>query len=77
YESPISGSFQASRLQIKIIPFINVLWAGCILLHFAIIPLVIGRFIMLKQSLSPEQTPPSGKSVTTSHIKEVPISEEI
>ncbi|MFX0085808.1 MAG: cytochrome c biogenesis protein CcsA [Candidatus Hodarchaeota archaeon] len=50
YESPTSGSFQGSLLQIKIIPYINILWAGCLLLHFAIIPLTIGRFVLLRNS---------------------------
>jgi cytochrome c biogenesis factor len=52
YESPTSGSFQGSLLQIKIIPYINILWAGCVLLHFAIIPLTIGRFVLLRNSRS-------------------------
>ncbi len=52
YESPTSGSFQGSLLQIKIIPYINILWAGCVLLHFAIIPLTIGRFVLLRNSYS-------------------------
>ncbi|MHA2073989.1 MAG: hypothetical protein ACW97X_05180, partial [Candidatus Hodarchaeales archaeon] len=47
----IMGSFVAASLQIKIIPYINILWLGCILLHFAIIPLTIGRFILFKESL--------------------------
>jgi len=55
YEAQVSGSFVGSRLQIKIIPYINILWAGCILLHFAIIPLVVGRFIIFKKSLSPQK----------------------
>jgi hypothetical protein len=38
----------AVLIQIKIIPYINILWIGCILLHFAVIPLTIGRFIELK-----------------------------
>jgi cadmium resistance protein CadD (predicted permease) len=51
----IMGSFVAASLQIKIIPYINILWLGCILLHFAIIPLTIGRFILFKESLSREE----------------------
>ena len=47
------GIFAASRLQIKIIPYISMLWAGCLLLHFAIIPLTIGRFILLRKAFSP------------------------
>ena len=47
------GWFLASRLQIKIIPYINILWIGCLLLHFAIIPLTIGRFLILKEAFSP------------------------
>lgn len=47
--SQLTGSFVASDLQIKIIPYINILWFGCILLHFAIIPLTIGRFILLRE----------------------------
>jgi cytochrome c biogenesis factor len=51
YENVITGAFSASDLQIRIIPFINILWFGCILIHFAIIPLTIGRFAILKSSL--------------------------
>ncbi len=51
YENSFGG-FEAARLQIKIIPYINILWIGCLILHFAIIPLTIGRFILLKEALS-------------------------
>lgn len=51
--SEVGGLFVASRLQIKIIPYINILWMGCFLLHFAMIPLTIGRFILLKKTYSP------------------------
>ncbi|MFX0012968.1 MAG: cytochrome c biogenesis protein CcsA [Candidatus Hermodarchaeota archaeon] len=54
YENAL-GSFQAAALQIKIIPYINILWMGCLLLHFAMIPLTIGRFILLKKSYSPDK----------------------
>jgi len=46
------GEFATVRLQIKFIPYINILWIGCLFLHFAIIPLTIGRFILLRESLS-------------------------
>lgn len=48
----LSGNLEAAVLQIKIIPYINILWAGCILLHFAILPLTISRFILLRKALS-------------------------
>ena len=51
YTERISGNFVAIDLQIKIIPYINILWAGCLILHFAIIPLTIGRFMLLKNVL--------------------------
>ncbi len=68
YESSTSGSFVASRLQIKIIPFINILWAGCFLLHFAIIPLTIGRYILLKKSLSAQSGGKSEKNLPAKGI---------
>ncbi len=49
YEDTMSNDFVASSLQIKIIPYINILWIGCIMLHLAIIPLTIGRYIQLKK----------------------------
>lgn len=52
YESTVSGLFQGSLLSIKIIPLINILWAGCVFLHFAILPLTVGRFVLLKNSMS-------------------------
>jgi cytochrome c biogenesis factor len=48
YMNVLTGGFVASDLQIKIIPYINILWIGCLFLHFAIIPLTIGRFILLR-----------------------------
>jgi cytochrome c biogenesis factor len=51
YENVFTGAFSASDLQIRIIPFINILWIGCILIHFAILPLTIGRFAVLRSSL--------------------------
>ncbi|MHA1994100.1 MAG: cytochrome c biogenesis protein CcsA [Candidatus Hodarchaeales archaeon] len=51
YDHPLLG-FTGTALQIKIIPYINGLWAGCILLHFAILPLVIGRYMSLTKVLS-------------------------
>ena len=51
YNHPLLG-FTAVMLHVKIIPNINILWAGCILLHFAIIPLIIGRYISLKKVFS-------------------------
>ncbi len=67
----ILGNFVGSALQIKIIPFISILWFGCILLHFAIIPLVIGRFILFKQSLSLNQIKSVDKEELTPDAKEV------
>lgn len=55
YENIISGQFELTALQIKIIPYINILWAGCLFLHFAIIPLTIGRFIILKEAFSSKE----------------------
>ncbi|UCG03816.1 MAG: cytochrome c biogenesis protein CcsA [Candidatus Heimdallarchaeota archaeon] len=51
-ENPISGSLIGTILQIKIIPYVNIVWAGCLLLHFAIIPLTIGRLILLRKASS-------------------------
>jgi cytochrome c biogenesis factor len=48
---PTLGTFDFALLQIKIIPYVSVLWIGCILLHLAIIPLVITRFMQLKAVL--------------------------
>jgi hypothetical protein len=67
----IMGGFEASALQIKIIPYINILWFGCILLHFAIIPLTIGRFILFKETLSPEKLQSVDKEEVTPEVKEV------
>lgn len=49
-EDPFFHTFDMTLLQIKIIPYINILWIGCILLHFAIIPLTIGRFILVRET---------------------------
>ena len=49
--------FFRSLLQIRIIPYINVLWIGCFLLHFAFIPLTITRFILLRKTFSVEEAP--------------------
>ncbi|MHA2238233.1 MAG: cytochrome c biogenesis protein CcsA, partial [Candidatus Hodarchaeales archaeon] len=56
-EHPLFGTFDFAALQIKIIPYVNILWIGCILLHFAIIPLTISRFIKLRKVLSLEDPP--------------------
>jgi len=48
YEEIISERFIAADLQIKIIPYINILWIGCLLLIFAIIPLTINKFLLLR-----------------------------
>ena len=47
-ENPVFGTFDFSALQIKIIPFVNILWIGCLLLIFAILPLTISRFLLLR-----------------------------
>ncbi|MHA1976959.1 MAG: hypothetical protein ACW98I_08685, partial [Candidatus Hodarchaeales archaeon] len=52
FEDPVSHDFFAVGLQVKIIPYVNILWAGCILLHFAILPLVIGQYMSLTNVLS-------------------------
>jgi cytochrome c biogenesis factor len=44
YEDSMSDDFVASSLQIKIIPYINILWIGCYFLHFAMIPLTLNKF---------------------------------
>ena len=54
---PTFGTFDFAALQIKIIPFVSFLWIGSLLLHFAIIPLVIVRFIQLKEILKEENIP--------------------
>jgi len=51
-QNPLIG-FTNSLLRIKIVPYINILWIGCLFLHFAMIPLTIGRFILLKKAFSP------------------------
>jgi len=71
YENSISSSFEATALQIKIIPYINILWAGCFFLHFAIIPLTIGRFILLKETFSTrEKEIAKAEEVTVQSTKE-------
>ncbi|MFX0184134.1 MAG: cytochrome c biogenesis protein CcsA [Candidatus Hodarchaeota archaeon] len=55
FENTITGNFEGTALQIKIIPYINILWAGCLFLHFAIIPLTVGRFIVLKGIFSTKE----------------------
>lgn len=55
FEDSISGRFNAAVITIKIIPYINILWIGCLLLHFAIIPLTIGRFVILNKALKNDQ----------------------
>jgi cytochrome c biogenesis factor len=52
FENSLSGIFEATALQVKIIPYINILWAGCLFLHFAILPLTVRRFIVLKKAFS-------------------------
>ncbi|UCE14589.1 MAG: cytochrome c biogenesis protein CcsA, partial [Candidatus Heimdallarchaeota archaeon] len=51
FENSLSENFEGTVLQIKIIPYINILWVGCLFLHFAIFPLTIGRLILLKETL--------------------------
>ncbi|MHA2297761.1 MAG: cytochrome c biogenesis protein CcsA [Candidatus Hodarchaeales archaeon] len=51
WEDPISGEFSVVLLQVKIIPYINILWAGCLFLHFAIIPLTLGRLMVFRETL--------------------------
>jgi cytochrome c biogenesis factor len=52
FQNRITGRFDMSSLQIRIIPYIGVLWIGCLLLHFAVIPLTIKRFIDVKEVFS-------------------------
>ncbi|NHJ01144.1 MAG: hypothetical protein EAX86_03335 [Candidatus Heimdallarchaeota archaeon] len=54
-ENPIYGTFDFSALQIKIIPYVNLLWIGCFLLIFAIFPLTIGKFLSLKEIFKIEE----------------------
>ncbi|UCE13930.1 MAG: hypothetical protein JSV04_01835, partial [Candidatus Heimdallarchaeota archaeon] len=63
--SQITGNFAASDLQIKIIPYINILWAGCLLLHFAVIPLTVGRFILLREVFLSRKNEQDKKEVLT------------
>lgn len=53
-QNPFLG-FTETRLRIKIVPYINILWVGCLILHFAIIPLTIGRFTLLKKAYSSDK----------------------
>jgi cytochrome c biogenesis factor len=53
---PVFGTFDAASLNIKIIPYINILWLGCILLQLAIIPLTISRFVLLRKTLQEEKS---------------------
>ncbi|MHA2494696.1 MAG: cytochrome c biogenesis protein CcsA [Candidatus Hodarchaeales archaeon] len=43
-----TGRFIAAELQLKFISYINVLWLGCLFLHFAILPLVVRRALDFK-----------------------------
>lgn len=52
FQNRITNRFDMCTLQIRIIPYIGVLWIGCLLLHFAMIPLTIKRFIDVKQVFS-------------------------
>lgn len=48
-DDTLTGRFIAAELQLKFISYINVLWLGCLILHFAILPLVIKRAIDFKR----------------------------
>ncbi|MFW9780283.1 MAG: cytochrome c biogenesis protein CcsA [Candidatus Heimdallarchaeota archaeon] len=52
FQNRITNRFDMSILQIRIIPYIGILWIGCLLLHFAVIPLTIKRFVDMKQVFS-------------------------
>ncbi|MFX0210239.1 MAG: hypothetical protein ACFFDT_29940, partial [Candidatus Hodarchaeota archaeon] len=67
----LAGGFVTTILQIKIIPYINILWAGCLFLHFAIIPLTIGRFILLKNTFSIRE-----KEIENADTKSADIAKE-
>ena len=54
-ENPLTGTFDFASLQIKIIPYINILWFGCILLLLAIAPLTIIRFIQVREVFTVEK----------------------
>jgi cytochrome c biogenesis factor len=69
-QNPLTG-FTHSVLRIKIVPYISILWAGCLFLHFAMIPLIIGRFILLKKAYSPVK-----KEIDKNDIKIVPSENE-
>ena len=53
-ENPVFGNFEYASLRIKIIPYVNILWFGCILLLLAILPLTVSRFMILKQTFTIE-----------------------
>ncbi|MFW9992389.1 MAG: cytochrome c biogenesis protein CcsA [Candidatus Odinarchaeota archaeon] len=72
--NPISGILEQTRLQIKVIPYISILWVGCLMLHFAILPLTISKFILLKESLSTrkkdvETTETATTSINAEHVE--------
>ncbi|MHA2224068.1 MAG: cytochrome c biogenesis protein CcsA [Candidatus Hodarchaeales archaeon] len=70
-----SIGFEASTLQIKIVPYINILWIGCLFLHFAIIPLTIKRFLLLKESfLSSEKENDNDKNKKYSDNSEAEVN---
>ncbi|MHA2203062.1 MAG: cytochrome c biogenesis protein CcsA [Candidatus Hodarchaeales archaeon] len=53
-QDPFLG-FTEALLRIKIVPYVNILWVGCLFLHFAMIPLTIGRFISMRKAFSREE----------------------
>ena len=52
YEDTESDEFVASSLQILIIPYINILWIGCLFLHFTMISLILNRFKQFREVFS-------------------------
>lgn len=42
-ENQMTGEFEAAQLQVSVIPYINILWGGCVILILAVLPLTILR----------------------------------
>ncbi|MFX1511439.1 MAG: cytochrome c biogenesis protein CcsA [Promethearchaeota archaeon] len=61
YHDRVSGQFAAVDLHIKYIPYINILWAGCFILHIAILPLTIKKFIDFRETLNFKKEKLDGK----------------
>ncbi len=75
FEEGLTGLFVASTINIKVVPYINILWTGSLLLHFAIIPLAFRRFILFKEALSKEKKKDKINSNTASSKSKEEIAE--